>query len=200
MKTGALGNYTAPPSASTNRPEITRNTNFSQILDEEQKKQSGISSFADLRTSLFGFEPEHPGRISLSELEFHGRASLEQFNVDLLKELRNLGVDTEQELELGTENGSGRIIVTNDHKDKEKIEAFFDNNPSFRNEYIKSTLMLNLAERGKHTSAFAEAYSQSPEAAVAQYSYLFNSDLVSSVTLKDGEIDISFEWTPKQFG
>ncbi len=195
MNISAIDNKHFPAPSVQNTAQNSNASSFADVLHSEQSKLGSKS----LITEFFsGVKMDATGSIHLEELESHGMESLERFNKNLLKELKSIGVDTDKEISLRTEHGSGRVIVENNHPDKERIEKYFDDNFSVRNEYTRITNMLHLAELGKQTSNFHAAYRNNPEAAVAQYSYLFSSDLVPSVTLKDGDIDIMFDWQAKR--
>ncbi len=170
---------------------------FPEVLKDEQDQLTSKSDLRNNLKSLWGFEPKVPGQISLDELEFHGEKALQDFNKTLLNVLRSAGINTEEEILLGTECGTGKVIVENNHPDKEKIEKLLKENFELSNKYKHTTNMLHIAELGRRTEPFRQAYSVDPERAVVEYSYIFNSDLKPTVSLKSGAIDIMFEWIDK---
>jgi hypothetical protein len=180
----------------------TQNTNrlSSETTLEEQQTGKSTKPGGLLENSfeqIFGFQPKVNGVISLKELREHGTRQLQEFNRDLRSMLRENGIDTSLPIELVSEFGTGDTIVKNDHPDKEKIDQLFKENPELSNDFKRISSMLELAEIGEQTSKFHEAYSQNPQQAVAQYAYLFNTKITSSILLEDGGAEIRFQRIPK---
>jgi len=122
---------------------------------------------------LLGVQPDAQGNIHIEDI----RAALQQrtdgFRGKLSRLLREAGVDRSQEATLKTD-AAGKVLVANDHPDKTKIEAIFEQHPELANEFrgISATAsFLNAADRA---APFHQAYAKDPYAAVAQYSYLFD--------------------------
>lgn len=139
---------------------------------------------------LFGVEPGKP--ITLADMRAYAQDQLESFNKGFRTLMGENGINTSQPVTLGTESGSGRLIVTNDHPDAEEIEALLEENPDLRNMYTGGTGALALAKHCEEHSRFADAYAQNPQAAVAQYSYLFNSTWDTSVTFSGDSYEVAY--------
>ncbi len=148
----------------------------------------------DLITELFGFKPETPGQISIEEIERHGKKQLLDFHKKMQGVFKAAGIDSSIPIELDNEYGSGNVIVKNDHPDKEKIEGIFKDNFEFRQDQIRINSMLSMAARAKEGALFHQAYKLNPQQALADFSYLWQKELKSTITLFDDHPSISFSW------
>ncbi len=148
----------------------------------------------DLVTELFGFEPKTPGAVSIEEIERHGKEQLLAFHKKMQRVFRAAGIDTSIPIELDNEYGTGNVIVKNDHPDKEKIEDIFKDNFEFRQDQIRIDSMLSMAVRGKEAALFHQAYKLNPQQALADFSYLWQKELKSTITLFEDHPSISFSW------
>ncbi len=148
----------------------------------------------DLITELFGFKPENPGAISIEEIERHGKEQLLAFHKKMQRVFREAGIDTSIPIELDNEYGSGNVIVKNNHPDKEKIESIFKDNFEFRQDQIRIDSVLSMAARGKEAALFDQAYKLNPQQALADFSYLWQKELKSTITLFEDHPSISFSW------
>ncbi len=77
------------------------------------------------------------GAVILAPLELPNKKDLEAFEDLFSNELAKAGVDTSIPIKLKS-NGEGGVMVTNDHPDKEKIEAMFENNPDLQQGFVKA--------------------------------------------------------------
>lgn len=142
--------------------------------------------------SFLGFTPKVPGRVSVEEIESHAKESLRNFNRNMMSLFKENGIDTGIPIALGNAYGTGNVIVTNNHPDKEKIEFLFEENFELRNEQIRIGNMFSLVNAAKNHTEFAKAYGQSPQAAVKQYAYLFTTDIITTMILAEDEASILF--------
>lgn len=147
-------------------------------------------------SSLFGTEPGKP--ITLEEIKAFGDEKLASFNKQFKALLRENGIDTSQPITLGHEYGSGRVIVTNDHPQAEKIEALLAKNPDLCNTYTGATGALELARHGAEHNKFAQAYAENPQMAVAQYSYLFNTRWEATVSFSGAGYSVAYDRVARQ--
>ncbi len=139
---------------------------------------------------LFGVEPGKP--ITLADMQAFAQEQLETFSKGFRTLMRENDIDTSQPIALGHEFGSGRLIVTNDHPDAEKIEALLAENPELGNSYTVATSTLRLIKHAQEHAQFTEAYAANPQGAVAQYAYLFNSTWDTSVTFSRDSYDVAY--------
>jgi hypothetical protein len=147
-------------------------------------------------SSLFGFEPKTPGRITDQEIFEHAQEFLKGLNHRLQDLFNERGIGKDVEIRLGHEYGTGDVIVTSDHPDKEKIEALFKDVPGLRNEFTKITSMLEIAEAGKEAAKFQKAYTENARQAVSRYGYLFDSHLEAFLSIADGHADVTLRRVP----
>ena len=139
---------------------------------------------------LFGVEPGQP--ITLADMTAYAQDLLETFTEGFQDLLQFNDIDTSQSVTLGSEPGTGRLIVTNDHPEAEKIEVLLAEEPSLTNAYKGATSTLGLVKQGQEHTRFSEAYAANPQAAVAQYSYLFNSTWDASMTFSGDTYEVSY--------
>jgi len=166
----------------------------------QSQKGAGIKSgilMENCLEQLLGFQVKENGKITIEELLEQGTRQLEEFNRDIRRLFYENGIDTTLPIELGSRYGTGEIIVTNSHPDKEKIAQLFRENPELGNNFKRISNMLNLAEMGKESVAFQQAYSQNPQQAVAQYAHLFNTQLASTILLEGGQAQFLFQRIPR---
>lgn len=92
------------------------------------------------------------------------------------------GIDTSQEIRLEVAS-DGRLIVAGDHPQKAQIEELVNADASLRNDFVKLASLTSILAAAQEAAPFHEAYANDPYAAVAQYSYLFDSTSKASVCL-----------------
>ena len=146
-------------------------------------------------SSLFGTEPGKA--ITLNDLQTFASEKLKEFQKRFKALLEANGIDTSQPITLGHEYGSGRLIVTNDHPDADKIEQLLARDFDLSNIYTAATSALAIAKHGEEHRRFAQAYESNPMAAVAQFSYLFNSQWDAEVTFRQDAFDVSYRRAPR---
>lgn len=152
---------------------------------------SSLDSLLNIE-SLLGFKPESPDKVTIEEIAAHAKEFLGDFNRNMMALFRENGIDTSIPVELGNAYFTGDVIVTNDHPDKEKIEALFEENPELRNEQIRIGNMFRLVNAAQDHEEFAKAYAENPQAAVRQYSYLFTTDIIMTMVLTEDGPDVLF--------
>lgn len=119
------------------------------------------------------------------------RAKSAAFNAELGKRFQAAGIDTDKPIELIT-NNQGQVRLANDHPDKAKIEALFDNDSELSNQYRHLSAASSLHKAVEEHMAFAKDYEQDPIAAVARHAHLFSGGKLSATyRYGDDEWDIS---------
>jgi len=146
--------------------------------------------------SLFGTEPGEP--ITITKMKAFATEQLDTFASKFRALMHANDIDTSQPIELGHEPGTGRLIVTNDHPEAEKIEALLEDRPDLRNMYTGATSALSLTKHVEEHVKFAAAYAQNPQAAVAQHAYLFNTRWDTSVVFSEDSYDVQYDRVPRQ--
>lgn len=147
------------------------------------------------RASLFDTEPGQP--VTLDSIATFGQKKLASFETQFRALLRDNGIDTSTPITLGHEFGTGRVVVTNDHPDAEKIETLVNGNPKLRNTYTAATNALELVRHATEHGKFSEAYAADPQMAVAQYAYLFNTRWDASVTFSADGFSVAYNRAPR---
>ena len=126
---------------------------------------------------LFGVKPFKPA--TLAFMDRYATNELDSFSEKFQALLRDNGIDTSQPITLGLKPGTGRVIVTSDHPDAEKIATLLEEepklkNPKLHNIYRGAIKALEIVKHGEEHEKFDEAYAENPQAAAAEYAYLFN--------------------------
>ncbi len=98
-----------------------------ELLSHQKKNEEDNGELIDGET----------GVVILQPLELPNKKDLEAFEDLFSNELAKAGVDTSIPIKL-TSNGEGGVIVTNDHPDKDKIEAMFASNPDLQQGFVKA--------------------------------------------------------------
>lgn len=132
--------------------------------------------------SLFGVEPDSNGCIQIPDIRAAYAGAMERFASKLNDLLNEEGVDRRSDAVLRTD-GMGMVRVTNDHPDREKIEAIFQDNPDLANEFRGLSATADFLRAADESSKFQAAYAKDPQAAVARYSYLFDNSPAKAFTL-----------------
>jgi len=145
--------------------------------------------------SLFGVEPGQP--ITLDDLKAFADEKLKEFAKRFKALLEANGIDTSRPITLGHEYGTGRVIVTSDHPEADKIERLLAKNFDLCNTYTAATSTLEIVKHGEDHSRFAKAYEANPQAAVAQFSYLFNTRWNAEATFTGDEYSVNYSRTPR---
>jgi len=77
--------------------------------------------------------------LDIGELRLPGKADLLLFERDFNSALAKAGVDTSIEIELETDY-QGKVQVSNDHPDKEKIEQLFEDDADLQQQFVKAQM------------------------------------------------------------
>jgi hypothetical protein len=129
------------------------------------------------------FDPNHaPGILTPDEINAVGQK--------IQKALAKSGIDSAGEVKLEID-ATGHARVIGDHPQKAEIEQLFVDHPELRNDLAHASASLSANRAFAEAVEFQTAYAKDPEAAVAQYSYLFNPAHNSGpmeMLLKGGEL------------
>lgn len=133
------------------------------------------------------------GTVRVEDIEAETKAALGVFQKDLESLFAQNDIDTSQEINISTDR-NGKVIVTNDHPDKEKIEQIFENDDDLANRYKGISNNIALLKAAEEASAFQKEYLINPQAAVAKYSYLFDENRNNTPTLSINGDRFNFEF------
>ncbi|MGD9109648.1 MAG: hypothetical protein PVG93_01790 [Phycisphaerales bacterium] len=201
MQIGASGTINALLASTLNN--VYQQNKTAEILEDENDESAvtdslTISQDAQNLLSIEGMFGTKPGEaVTLEDIKSFADEQLVEFNREFKALLRKNNIDTSIPITLGHEEGTGRIIVQNEHPDAEKVEGLFSDNFDLRNKYTAITNALGLVKHAEEHLKFSEAYANGPQAAVAQYSYLFNMRLGPEITFDDELYSISYNHTLK---
>lgn len=102
--------------------------------------------------------------------------------------MQNEEIRSEPAIELNV-GADGRVILKNDHPDREKIENFINQNSELRNLYVGVTNAKNLVAIGKEAAKFQERYAVDPKSAVTEFAHLFSGNYQYNSSLKISKDD-----------
>lgn len=172
-------------------------TNFKSYLQTGNTKADSDKT----TPSSSGYSPAKSPKISdisgmLTSIDTDPERALRTFLSSFSKVLKDSNVQLSQpaRLQCGTD---GNIYVTNNTPDKEKIEELFKNNPELANEFRHASMNAAIAAHFNEALPFYKAYAEDSKAAVAKYSYLFNTnyhDVFSLIVDQDkgGSLSIGY--------
>ncbi len=126
------------------------------------------------KMDLFGVKPGADGSINIEDIRASYAERFEQLAAKLNGLLKTAGIDRGCEAILRSD-GQGKIRVANNHPQREKIEALFENNPELANEFRGLSATASFLRAADDHSRFAAAYAKDPTAAVQQFSHLFEN-------------------------
>ena len=112
----------------------------------------------------------------------------------LMHALSAHGIDPSQPFRL-TSDTQGQVRVVGDPPDKERIEAIFAEDQALTQAFHRASATARLIASAEEAIAFQQAYAQDPQAAVARYSYLFNTSLSTTMSHRWGAdgLELAFE-------
>lgn len=185
-------------SAQVNITSSQRQANRGELAapgGETPTDQVDISPQGSLMELLFGgLSGMRGGNIDLGDLRDSYREEAASFQGSTLAMFKQYGIDSSQEAVL-TSDFEGKIRVANDHPDKEKVEAAFEDNPELTNQFRRLSAMGSLLRAADEAAPFQEAYANDPYGAVERYGYLFDDNRQSEfhLSISDAGIDEFFE-------
>jgi hypothetical protein len=119
---------------------------------EETTRALFASPMVDVNQAVDSQKPVHTNTapdgaesdvFHLVPLSLPTKADVESFEKLFTQELAKAGVDTSLPIKLSND-GEGGVLVTNDHPDKDKIEALFNENPDLQQGFVKTETYTSL--------------------------------------------------------
>lgn len=190
--TWAVRTYAGPAQAATTASQEAPESKDQRGIEDtvEISREGRLASLlAGGAESLLGIDAGADGAISLDEMT----TRLEEITADLQTTLGNrfraAGIDTSQPIDLEVD-ATGAVRVANDHPDKDKIEAMFADDPDLANAFRGVLALQETVSAAERHLAFAEAYAEDPEAAVAQFGIGSSQAAESEILLRfiDGQL------------
>lgn len=180
---------TAQTTAGTSQDSGSKSLNITDVLTLSPEGRKALDF-----PWLFGTKPVRPTTLVLTRA--YASSQLDIFNEKFQALMRDNGIDTSEPITLGIEQGTGRVIVTSDHPDAEKIESLLAADPKLPNMYVGITKALEIVKHSDEYAKHTEAYGQGLEAAGAQYAYLFggqfNATWDTSVTFSGDDYEVVY--------
>ncbi len=149
-----------------------------------------LSPQGTLLSSLFDTQPGAP--ITGADIQAFADKKLKEFAAGFAALLKANGIDPATPVTLGHEPGTGRVIVTNDSPDADKINRLLANNLDLCNTYTAGTSALETLKQLEEHTQFAQAYAQDPQGAVARFRYLFTTQWNADVTFAGDQFDVAY--------
>jgi hypothetical protein len=120
------------------------------------------------------FKYADDGVITGDEMRMARNEAKAEYQKRLTAALAGEDIDTSQPLRLQTDT-MGRVVVLGDHPDKARIEQIFAEDGELANKFRETVSLTAMLAHAEEAIAFQQAYAKDEKAAVAQYSYLFNT-------------------------
>ncbi|MBF0410740.1 MAG: hypothetical protein HQM10_25570 [Candidatus Riflebacteria bacterium] len=149
----------------------------------------------DQKPFMFMSASGSSGSITLNDLSENCSKSKNIFQKHLKLWMKEEKIQTPPSIELDVLN-SGRVAVTSNHPDKDKIETFINDNEEMRNLYVGITSTQSMIEIGRESVKFQARYAVDPKAAVAEYSHFFSGHYRFSTTLTISKNDWTYNSKP----
>ncbi len=111
--------------------EVIPSTAEVNLSDDSKDPQGSASKAADK------FEQAAAEIFELAPLSLPTKVDMKLFEKNFTRELDKAGIDTSIEIKLRA-NGEGKVEVTNDHPDKDKIEAMFANDSDLQQGFVRA--------------------------------------------------------------
>jgi hypothetical protein len=156
---------------------------ISDILDLSPQAQAAADQLnSSTETSLLSRLSDLFGGNTIEDIQASADDGFASVKAKLNKLFKENNIDTSKEIKLQV-GADGQVIEVSDNPQKAQIMQLFKDNPDLRDEYVKFTAMSELAAAAREAVAFQAAYAKDPQAAVAQYEYLFNDNTKGTLSL-----------------
>jgi hypothetical protein len=169
---------------------------------EETTRALFASPMVDVNQGVDGQKPEHENTVpdgtenhvfNLAPLSLPTKADVESFEKLFAQELAKAGVDTNLPIKLSND-GEGGVVVTNDHPDKDKIEALFNDNPDLQQGFVKTEIYTTLQKIYElHQQWMEKIEGGKDEEAAGQWLVNASKNAVanSEITFNNGKVQVS---------
>lgn len=133
----AVGENTTSTSADTSANTSTETASDGGATSSDPSKQ--LTS--DILKVLEGLGAAQGGTLSFADIQKEADKLEDQFDEQVLADLKALGVDTDTKFQLSYDSTKDAVVCSKGHPDKEKIDNYFTANPE-RKEQFKSLIAL----------------------------------------------------------
>ncbi|WP_147820418.1 hypothetical protein [Salidesulfovibrio onnuriiensis] len=149
----------------------------SEKTSEESSSSSSVKLTSDILKLLQTIPAAQQGYLSASDLQKQADKLEDEFDDQVLAELKELGVDTDTKFQLVYDSAKDAVVCSNGHPDKDKIEAYFKANPE-RKEQFKSLLCMRNLTQTATASMSPDLFKQ--QMTLASMSVWFGENMESS--------------------
>ena len=191
MSVNAIGGYVDFPVSqitsvkTASADTTTRNTNGDSV---------SISSGALMANLLTDFMDGagKDGVIILDEIRAFRDKEIALTQNILRDTLKDLNLKSVGRLQIDMDPRTNEVLVTGGTEEQNNaIATALQQNDSFRNAWNAASGSSTFLAAAEASIPFQNAYSSDPEAAVAQYNWLFNKDWDFNMYFEDGKVDYS---------
>lgn len=162
-------------------------TSVDRIIQQELEDEFGIEPWKPGETLSEKLIPSSlfwgAGKTNSGSIDENAEKAFGIFKNHLSEFMLNEGIEADPPIELNVAY-DGRVVLKNDHPDREKIENFINDNSELRNLYVGVTSAKNLVAIGKESAEFQKRYAVDPKAAVAEFAHLFSGKYQYNTNLK----------------
>lgn len=122
-------------------------TKETEKTTEESSSSAGSAQLtSDILKLLETIPSAQQGYLSASDVQEQADKLEDEFDDQVLAELKELGVDTDAKFQLVYDSASDEVVCSKDHPDKDKIEAYFKANPERKEQFKSLICMRSLAQ------------------------------------------------------
>lgn len=140
-------------SLSSSETDSTSTDYWSQVSSSTTSSSSSSSSKAAIREKIEKLLADVPkgsdGKLSFQDVIDYRDEQKEALKTEVLADLKELGVDTDTDIQLSYDESSGTVKVTNNHPDSKLIERYFKANPDMVEKYANLQSISNLASNAE---------------------------------------------------
>ncbi len=130
MSTGAIGsNYLSGNSLLRQANEQQKIYEQAAEVSKEQAAYGTSSMGQDILSYLSKIPAGEDGKLSFQDVDDYRQELETQWDVEVMADLEELGVDITQQFPLTYDPVTGKVTVSSGHKDKEIIDQYFEDNP-----------------------------------------------------------------------
>ncbi|GEM_PF-867547 len=160
----------------------TEKTDQTGSSDESKESSSSSSASSTKLTSeilklLQTIPAAQNGYLSFSDILEQADKLEDEFDDQVLADLKKLGVDTDTKFQLMYDSTSDSVVCSKDHPDKEKIENYFKANPE-RTEQFKALIGMRSLSATASTTASPDLFKQ--QMTLQSMSVWFGDSMTSS--------------------
>jgi len=124
--------------------------------------------------SVFGVKPRADGSISLEDIKRQFQENSKALQEELQALLRDNGLDGAASFDLTTDE-QGRLRVGGSHPANDKIQSLLDEDAALSRRIQETSGMAAFLRVAEEHGAFARAYADDPQTAVANHARLFGA-------------------------